>query len=100
MRLATGIEGNFDGIVNATPIGTEKFPGLPYPTERLSAEMFVIDVNYFPLETDLVLKARERGCRAIGGAGMAVGQAIRSFACFTGLEADADRMTARFLALG
>ena len=100
VRLATGIEGNFDGIVNATPIGTEKFPGLPYPTERLSAEMFVIDVNYFPLETDLVLKARERGCRAIGGAGMAVGQAIRSFACFTGLEADADRMTARFLALG
>ena len=100
VRLATGIEGDFDGIVNATPIGTEKFPGLPYPAEHLRPDMFVVDVNYFPLETALVLAAKARGCRATGGAGMAVGQAIRSFGCFTGLKADARRMTERFLALG
>ena len=100
VRLVHDLEGTYDGIVNATPIGTDKRPGTPYPLERLTRDVFVADVNYFPLETALVKAAKAKGCRAMGGAGMAVGQAVRSFGHFTGLEADRERMMATFLALG
>lgn len=100
VRLIHDVEGAYDGIVNATPIGTDKRPGTPYPLERLTRDVFVADVNYFPLETALVKAAKAKGCRAMGGAGMAVGQAVRSFGHFTGLTADRERMMATFLALG
>ncbi|TFF24868.1 shikimate dehydrogenase [Jiella endophytica] len=100
LRLVHAVDGTYDGIVNATPIGTDKRPGTPYPLERLTPEIFVADVNYFPLETELVKAAKAKGCLAMGGAGMAVGQAVRSFRHFTGLDADPGRMMATFLALG
>ncbi|RIX97982.1 shikimate dehydrogenase [Aureimonas flava] len=100
VRAVSSVEGAYDGIVNATPIGTDKRPGLPYPIERLGPETFVVDVNYFPLESQLIREAKARGCRTMGGAGMAVGQAVRAFSCFTGLRADRERMMAAFLALG
>ncbi|MBO0663102.1 shikimate dehydrogenase [Jiella sp. MQZ9-1] len=99
VRRVETIDGRYDGIVNATPIGTARHPGVPYPVERLNDRMFVADVNYFPLETALVLAAKASGCRAMGGAGMAVGQAVRAFGHFTGLEASPDRMMATFLGL-
>src|SRR6185369_10918929 len=39
-----------DGMVNATPVGMAKFPGLPLPANLLSPELWVADVVYFPLE--------------------------------------------------
>ncbi|MCQ0988915.1 shikimate dehydrogenase [Jiella marina] len=90
----------FDGIVNASPIGMAKLPGTPYPLERLTPRMWVADVIYFPLETELLRGARALGCRTMGGAGMAVGQAAAAFEHFTGKTADPERMKARFLALG
>lgn len=89
-----------DGVVNATPVGMAKLPGMPIDPELLDPAMWVVDVIYFPLETDLVKAARERGCRAMGGAGMAVFQAVRAFELFTGLKADPARVHASFASLG
>ena len=85
-----------DGIVNATPMGMAKLPGSAFPTRLLTSQMWVADIVYFPLETELLRAAAERGCRTLKGSGMAVFQAVRAFELFTGRPADPNRMKATF----
>jgi shikimate dehydrogenase len=85
-----------DGLVNTTPLGMEKFPGMALPPELLSSEVWVADVVYFPIETELLREARRRGCRTMSGAGMAVFQAVGAFRLFSGIEPDAERMIRHF----
>jgi shikimate dehydrogenase len=85
-----------DGIVNATPVGMAKLPGTPIELVLLRPECWVADIVYFPLETQLLAEARRRGCRTLGGKGMAVFQAARAFELFTGIAPDVDRMKAAF----
>ncbi len=85
-----------DGVVNATPMGMAKFPGSPLPSALLRSEMWVADIVYFPLETELLREAAAHGCRTMNGSGMAVFQAASAFDRFTGMHADRDRMLAAF----
>lgn len=87
-----------DGIVNTTPVGMAKLPGMPIAAELLEQRHWVADVIYFPLETAFMAEARRRGCEVLSGAGMAVYQAVRALELFTGLEADASAMEATFRA--
>lgn len=84
------------GLVNASPIGMEGHPGSPVSTALLHAGLWVADVVYFPLETELLRAARAIGCRTAHGGDMAVFQAARAFDLFTGRSADRDRMIANF----
>jgi shikimate dehydrogenase len=88
-----------DGLVQTSPIGSLGHPGMPLDPALLSRQLWVSDIIYFPLETELVLRARQRGCQAIGGGGMAVYQAVRAFEFFTGSPANAGRMAAHFAEL-
>ncbi|WP_426152547.1 shikimate dehydrogenase [Pseudomonas sp. DC3000-4b1] len=88
--------GEADGIVNTTPMGMAKLPGTPVPKALLRPELWVAEIVYFPLETQLLKDARALGCRTLDGSTMAVFQAVKAFELFTGLEADAERMTAHF----
>ena len=87
-----------DGIVNATPVGMAKLPGMPIAADMLRPECWVADIVYFPLETELLAQARSRGCRTLSGEGMAVYQAAQAFELFTGISPDADRMKTAFAA--
>jgi shikimate dehydrogenase len=80
------------GLIHATPTGMDKLPGLPLAERHVTAPLWVSEVVYFPLDTELVRLARARGCAVADGGGMAVGQAIGAFELFTGLKADAQRM--------
>ncbi len=71
-------------------------PGLPIPASLLRANLWVAEVVYFPLETELLRVARRLGCRTLNGGGMAVFQAAEAFRLFTGLQADAARMRGVF----
>jgi shikimate dehydrogenase len=88
--------GKADGLINATPIGMEAHPGMPLDAELLRPPLCVADIIYFPLETELLRRARALGARTIDGGGMAVFQAVAAFRHFTGLEPDSDRMLAHF----
>ncbi|WP_406162171.1 shikimate dehydrogenase [Streptomyces sp. NBC_00882] len=81
-----------DGIVHATPTGMAAHPGLPFPADLLRPELWVAEVVYRPLETELVRTARALGCATLDGGGMAVFQAADAFRLFTGREPDAARM--------
>ena len=89
-----------DGLINATPIGMEAHPGMPLPAALLRTAMWVAEVIYFPLETELIRCARALGCRTIDGGGMAVFQAVAAFRLFTGREPDSDRMIRAFAEIG
>ncbi|AYC32476.1 shikimate dehydrogenase [Pseudomonas cavernae] len=85
-----------DGLVNTTPVGMAKLPGTPLPVELLRAELWVAEIIYFPLQTELLRHARALGCRTLDGGTMAVFQAVKAFELFTGTPANAERMQAHF----
>jgi shikimate dehydrogenase len=85
-----------DGLVHATPTGMRSHPGLPLPADLLDPRLWVADVVYRPLRTELVRVATERGCRVLDGGRMAVFQAADAFRLFTGRAPDAERMLADF----
>lgn len=86
-----------DGLLNATPIGMHHHPGLPLELAGLESRHWVADCIYRPVDTELILAARERGCRVLDGGHMAVGQAVDAFEIFTGIKPDASRMRAHLL---
>lgn len=88
-----------DGLVNTTPVGMAKLPGMPLPAELLHARLWVAEIIYFPLETELLRQARALGCRTLDGGTMAVFQAVKAFELFSGRPADAGRMQAHFARL-
>ncbi|MBW8819586.1 shikimate dehydrogenase [Streptomyces sp. NPDC102476] len=81
-----------DGIVHATPTGMAAHPGLPFRADLLRPGLWVAEVVYRPLETELLRTARALGCATLDGGGMAVFQAADAFRLFTGREPDAARM--------
>lgn len=84
------------GIVNCTPVGMEKHPGTPLPAQWLRSDLWMADIVYVPLRTQLLLQAEAMGCRTLAGGGMAVFQAAEAFRLFTGVAADAERMLRQF----
>jgi len=88
-----------DGLVHATPTGMAAHPGLPLDRDLLRPDLWVADIVYRPLETELLRAARRLGCRVLDGGGMAVFQAADSFRLFTGIDPDAERMLTHFATL-
>ncbi len=85
-----------DGLIHATPTGMAQHPGLPLPAALLRPQLWVAEIVYFPLETELLRTARELGCRTLDGSGMAVYQAAKAFRLFTGVCPDTERMRQHF----
>ncbi|MGE6742927.1 shikimate dehydrogenase [Allorhizobium pseudoryzae] len=99
IRVGTDLAGsmaNASGLIHATPTGMVNYPGLPLPAALLEPSLWVAEIVYFPLHTELFVEARRRGCRVLNGGGMAVFQAVKAFELFTGIEPDAQRMLNHF----
>lgn len=88
-----------DGLINTTPVGMAKYPGLPLPAALLRPDLWVAEIVYFPRDTELLKRARALGCRTLDGGGMAVFQAVEAFRLFTGIAPDAERMLRHFAAM-
>jgi shikimate dehydrogenase len=88
-----------DGLVNATPVGMSGERESPLPTAMLRPGLWVADIVYRPLETELLRQARAVGCPTLHGGGMVVAQAAEAFRLITGLAPDVERMYAHFTKL-
>ena len=88
------------GLIHCTPTGMSGHPGMPLDEKLLRRSMWVSEIVYVPLETELLKAARRAGCATADGGHMNVGQAILGFKLFTGREADPARMDAHFRKLG
>ena len=87
------------GLIHATPTGMASLPGLPVAASLLHRGLWVSEVVYVPLETQLLRTAKLAGCATLDGGHMNVGQALGGFKLFTGRDADAARMEAHFRSL-
>jgi shikimate dehydrogenase len=93
--LALAMAGT-DGLVNASPMGMAAHPGSPVPADLLRPDLWVADIVYRPLTTELLGSARGAGCTVLTGAGMAVHQAADAFELITGRAADRASMLRDF----
>ncbi len=84
------------GIVHATPTGMLKLPGMPLDAKLLRHDLWVSEIVYSPIETQLLKAARALGAKTVDGSGMAIGQAVGAFKLFTGLDPDPARLDAHF----
>jgi shikimate dehydrogenase len=91
-----GLLAEADGLVHCTPVGMHDHPGSPIDAALLRAELWVADIVYRPVDTELLTAARAAGCRTLSGGAMAVGQAVDAFELITGIRPDRDRMTRQF----
>jgi shikimate dehydrogenase len=87
---------NSQGLVHATPTGMRKHPGMPVPTEPIHPPLWVAEIVYVPLVTELLDTARRQGCRTLDGGGMAVYQAAMAFKLFFDADPNIPRMLRRF----
>ena len=69
----SGLEG-FDIAVNATPVGMNDDPNLPFPTDTLSSQTLVADVVTNPKVTPWLAAGLAKGCKVQYGVEMADGQ--------------------------
>lgn len=76
-----------DVLVNATVLGMAGQTSLNLSIDALTDSAIVFDMVYAPLETALLVKARQRGLRTIDGLQMLVAQAADAFALFFGQPA-------------
>jgi shikimate dehydrogenase len=81
-----------DGLIHATPTGMDSHPGTAVPAELLHEHLWVAELVYLPVETELLGAARARGCRTLDGAAMVALQAAGSLELFTGARPDRERM--------
>ena len=81
-----------DGLIHATPTGMAAHSGTAVPAELLDPRLWVAEVVYMPIETQLLKDARARGCRTLDGAAMVALQAAGSLELFIGARPDRDRM--------
>lgn len=82
------------GVINATPIGMAHHPGSPIPDFYLRKDLWVADVVYRPIDTELLRAARAAGALTLDGSGMNTFQAVEAFETFTGTAADIGAMLA------
>jgi shikimate dehydrogenase len=85
-----------DGVVHCTPTGMADHPGMPFDAALLHPGLWVADIVYRPLHTELLAAARKAGCRTLDGGYMAVYQATTAFELITGIAPDSGRMSRHF----
>ncbi len=81
----------YDIIVNATSIGL-KNESSPISLDGINEKTIVYDIVYMPMHTDFLKKAKEKNAVVIFGYEMLLGQAVRAFEIWHGMEAPYNAM--------
>jgi shikimate dehydrogenase len=77
-------------VVNTTSLGMVGKSDFRVPLDGLSPEAVVTDLVYTPLDTALLVRAREIGCRTVDGLGMLLHQAVPGFERWFGVKPEVD----------
>jgi len=80
-------QGLLDLIVNASPLGMVGQPALAFDFSHAPPGSVVYDIVTHPLDTPLLVEARERGFSTVDGLAMLIGQAAVAFEKFFGTPA-------------
>lgn len=77
-------------VVNTTALGMEGKGEFRVPLDGLSRHAVVTDLVYTPLDTGLLVAAREIGCHTVDGLGMLLHQAVPGFERWFGQRPEVD----------
>jgi shikimate dehydrogenase len=77
-------------VVNTTSLGMIGKSEFRVPLDGLSSDAVVTDLVYTPLDTALLVRAREIGCRTVDGLGMLLHQAVPGFERWFGVKPEVD----------
>lgn len=91
ISTAGDIASRYKFIVNATSVGL-KGSGLPISTKNITQDSIVYDIVYMPVETQLIVEAKEKKAAVIYGWEMLIAQAMKSFEIWTGRPAPYEAM--------
>ncbi len=91
LKTAGDTASKFKFIVNATSVGLKGI-GIPISTRNIAKDSIVYDIVYMPVDTPLILEAKEHGATIIYGWEMLLSQAMRSFEIWTGRSAPYEAM--------
>jgi shikimate dehydrogenase len=82
-------------VVNATSVGMKGYlpDESPISPEYFTAEMWVCDLVYNPLETVFLSEARKRGCNIINGLHMLVHQGADAFKIWTEIDPPREKIS-------
>ena len=78
-------------IINATSVGLRNEQS-PIDLEEITQNTIVYDIVYMPMNTDFIKKAKEKEAKVIFGYEMLLGQAVRAFEIWHGIEAPYNAM--------
>ena len=82
---------NYDIIVNATSVGLRNEQSI-ISLEGIKEKTIVYDIVYMPMNTNFIKKAKEKNAIVIYGYEMLLGQAVRAFEIWHGVEAPYNAM--------
>ena len=82
---------DYNIIVNATSVGLRNEPSI-ISLEGINEKTIVYDIVYMPLNTDFIKKAKVKNAIIIYGYEMLLGQAVRAFEIWHGVEAPYNAM--------
>ena len=89
VQAGSAIEGAAT-VVNTTSLGMVGKGEFRVPLDGLSPAAVVTDLVYTPLDTALLTRAREIGCRTVDGLGMLLHQAVPGFERWFGVKPEVD----------
>uniref|UniRef100_A6W287 Shikimate dehydrogenase substrate binding domain protein n=1 Tax=Marinomonas sp. (strain MWYL1) TaxID=400668 RepID=A6W287_MARMS len=75
-----------DGLVNCTPVGHLKSPGMPLAAELIQGQKWAFDAVYTPMDTEFLVEANKKGLQIVSGFDLFFYQGIDAFEIFTGQE--------------
>jgi 3-dehydroquinate dehydratase/shikimate dehydrogenase len=95
-QLAGAQFGQFEIVINATPLGTrvEYAEQTPATVAQLGGVRLAYDLVYNPIETRFLREARTAGCATLSGLEMLIAQAVEQFKLWTGHDPNAEIMRA------
>lgn len=73
-----------DGLVNCTPVGHLKSPGMPIEAELINGQQWAFDAVYTPMDTEFLVEAHHKGLKIVSGFDLFFYQGIDAFEIFTG----------------
>ena len=82
---------NYDIIINATSVGLKNEPSV-ISLDGINEKTIVYDIVYAPMNTDFIKKAKAEKATIIYGYEMLLGQAVRAFEIWHGIEAPYNAM--------
>lgn len=86
-----------DGLVNCTPIGHYKTPGIPISAAAIGRQKWAFDAIYTPIDTEFLKCCTNAGMKIVSGFDLFFYQALNAFEIFTGTKPEPEKVMTEYL---